>query len=152
MSLLNRFDVQKQATFSLTVSNCVRSACPPTTGNDGNKNIRIRDEVIEKVNKFKYLGAYVTSKNEVAEEINSRLVSGNASFYSVQKLLTSRLISRILKLKIYRTVILSVILYGCESWSTTLADEHKMRVFENRFSEDIRAETRRDDWRVEQTV
>jgi len=41
------------------------------TGNDGNKNIRIRDEVIEKVNKFKYLGAYVTSKNEVTEEIKS---------------------------------------------------------------------------------
>jgi len=74
------------------------------------------------------LGAYVTSKNEVTEEIKSRLVSGNACFYSVQKLLTSRLISR--KLKIYRTVILPVILYGCES-STTLADEHKLRVFEN---------------------
>jgi len=59
------------------------------TGIEGNKNIRIRDEVRE-VNKFKYLGAYVTSKNEVKEEIKSRLVSGNACFYSVQKLLTSR--------------------------------------------------------------
>jgi len=39
------------------------------TGNEGNKSIRIKDEVIEKVNKFKYLGAYVTSKNEVTEEI-----------------------------------------------------------------------------------
>jgi len=54
------------------------------TGNEGNKTIRIRDEVIEKVNKFKYLGAYVTSKNEVTEEIKSRLVSGNACLYSVQ--------------------------------------------------------------------
>ena len=78
------------------------------------------------------MGAYVTSKNEVTEEIKSRLVSGNACFYSVQKLLTSRLISRKLKLKIYRTVILPVILYGCESWSTTLADEHKLHVFENK--------------------
>jgi len=78
------------------------------------------------------LVAYVTSKNEVTEEIKSRLVSGNACFYSVQKLLTSRLISSKLKLKIYGTVILPVILYGCESWSTTLADEHKLRVFENK--------------------
>jgi len=76
------------------------------TGNEGNKNIRIRGEVIEKVNKFKYLGAYVTSKNEVTEKIKSLLVSGNAYFYSVQKLLTSRLISRKLKLKIYGTAIL----------------------------------------------
>jgi len=37
-----------------------------------------------------------------------------------------------LKLKIYRTVILPVILYGCESWSTTLAVEHTLRVFENK--------------------
>ena len=95
-------------------------------------NITIKNEITEKVHKFKYLGAYVTSKNEVTEEIKSRLVSGNACFYSVQKLLTSRLISRKLKLKIYRTVILPVILYCCKSWSTTLADEHKLRVFENR--------------------
>jgi len=51
---------------------------------------------------------------------------------TVQKRLTSRLISRKLVLKIYRTVILPVILYGCESWSTTLADKHKLRVFENK--------------------
>jgi len=70
------------------------------TGNERHKNIRIRDEVVEKVNKFKSLGAYVTSKNEVTEEIESRLVSGNACFYSAQKLLTSRLISSELKLKI----------------------------------------------------
>jgi len=37
-----------------------------------------------------------------------------------------------IELKIYITVILPVILYGCESWSTTLADEHKLRVFENK--------------------
>ena len=42
------------------------------------------------------------------------------------------MISRKLKLKIYRTVILPVILHGCESWSTTLADEQKLRVFENK--------------------
>jgi len=102
------------------------------TGNEGDKNIRISYEVIEKGNKFTYLGTYVTSKTEVAEKIKSRLVSGNACFYSVQKFLTSQLISRKLKMKIYRTVILPVLLYGCESWSTTLADEHKLRVFENK--------------------
>ena len=102
------------------------------TEDEGNRHITIKNEIIEKVNKFKYLGAYVTSKNEVTEEIKSRLASGNACFYSVQKLLTSRLISRKLKLKIYRTVILPVILYGCESWSTTVADEQKLRVFENK--------------------
>jgi len=77
------------------------------------------------------LGEYVTSKNEVTEEIKGRLASGNACFYSVQRLLTSRLLSRRLELKIYRAVILLVILYGCEMWNRTLANEHKLRVLEN---------------------
>ena len=37
-----------------------------------------------------------------------------------------------LKIKIYRTIILPVVLYGCETWSLTLREEHRLRVFENR--------------------
>ena len=81
--------------------------------------------------KFKYLGTTVTNQNSIAEEIKSRLRSGNASYHSVQNLLSSRLVSKKLKIKIYRTVILLVVLYGCEIWSLTLWKERKLRVFEN---------------------
>ena len=57
--------------------------------------------------------------------------SGNACYHSVQNLLSSRLLSKNLKIKIYRTIILPVILYGCETWSLTLREERKLRVFEN---------------------
>ena len=50
----------------------------------------------------------------------------------MQKLLSSRLLSKNLKIKIYRTVILPAVLYGCETWSLTLWEERKLRVFENR--------------------
>ena len=50
----------------------------------------------------------------------------------MQHLLPSRLLSKNLKIKIYRTVILPVVLYGCETWSLTLWKERKLRVFENR--------------------
>jgi hypothetical protein len=46
--------------------------------------------------------------------------------------LSSRLLSRNVKVKIYKTIILSVVLYGCETWSLTLREEHRLRVFENR--------------------
>jgi len=49
----------------------------------------------------------------------------------VQNLLSSRLLSKNFKIKIYRTVILPVVLYGCETWSLTLREERKLRVFEN---------------------
>jgi len=50
----------------------------------------------------------------------------------VQKLLSSSLLSKNIKIKIYRTIILPVILYGCETWLLILRDEHRLRVFENR--------------------
>jgi hypothetical protein len=46
--------------------------------------------------------------------------------------LSSRLISKDIKIKIYKTVILPVVLYGCETWSLTLGEEHRLRVFESR--------------------
>jgi hypothetical protein len=61
-----------------------------------------------------------------------RLNSGNACYSSVQSLLSSRLLSRNLKVKIYRTIILPVVLYVCETWSLTLRGEHRLRVFEKR--------------------
>jgi hypothetical protein len=50
---------------------------------------------------------------------------------SVQNLLSFRLLSKNLKIRIYKTIILPVVLYGYETWSLTLRDEHRLRVFEN---------------------
>jgi hypothetical protein len=66
------------------------------------------------------------------EEIKSRLNSGNACYHSVQSFLSSRLLARNLKVKIYKTIILPVVLYGCEIWSLTVREEHRLRVFGNR--------------------
>jgi hypothetical protein len=97
-----------------------------------NQNIRIANESFEKVAKFKYLVMTLTNQNGVRDEIKSRLNSENAGYYSVQYLLSSPLISKNLKIKIYKTVNLPVVLYGCETWSLTLREEHRLRVFENR--------------------
>jgi hypothetical protein len=63
---------------------------------------------------------------------SKRVNSWNACYHSVQNLLSSRLTSKNLKIKIYKTVILPVVLYGCETWSFALREEHRLRVFENR--------------------
>jgi len=60
------------------------------------------------------------------------LKPGNACYYSVQNLLSSSLLSKNLKNKIHRIIILSVILYGYETWSLTLKEECRLRVFEKR--------------------
>jgi hypothetical protein len=84
------------------------------------------------VAEFKYLGTTLTNKNYIHEEIKSRLNSGNACYHSVQSILSSRLLSRNAKVKIYKTIILPVVLYGCGNWSLTLREEHRLRVFGNR--------------------
>jgi hypothetical protein len=73
-----------------------------------------------------------THQNLIQEEIKRRLNSGNACYHSVQNLLSSRLLSKNVKVRIYKTIILPVVLYGCETWSLTVREEHKLRVFENR--------------------
>ncbi|KAJ4428226.1 hypothetical protein ANN_24242 [Periplaneta americana] len=97
-----------------------------------NGNIKIGDLSFEEVEKFKYLGATVTNINDTREEIKRRINMGNACYYSIEKLLSSSLLSKNLKVRIYKTVILPVLLYGCETWTLTLREEHRLRVFENK--------------------
>jgi hypothetical protein len=84
------------------------------------------------VAKFRYLGTAITNQNLIQEEIKRRLNSGNACYHSVQNLLRSQLLSKNLKIRIYKTIILPVVLYRCKTWSLTLREEHRLRVFENR--------------------
>jgi hypothetical protein len=66
------------------------------------------------------------------EEIKRRLNSGNPCYHSVQNILSSHLLSKNLRIRIYGTIILPVVLYGSETWSLTVWEEHTLRVFENR--------------------
>ena len=68
------------------------------------RSVRIDNSTFESVQEFKYFGTNLSNQNPIAEEIESRLRSGNACFHSVQNLLSSRLLSKNLKTKIYRTV------------------------------------------------
>ena len=76
---------------------------------------KVDNSSIERAEEFKYLGTTLTNQNSIQKEIKSRLKSGNACYHSVQNLLSSSLLSKNLKIKIYRTIILPVVLYGCET-------------------------------------
>jgi len=86
----------------------------------------------ERVEEFKYLGTTLTNQNSIQEEIKSRLKVGNACYRSVQNLLSSILLSKNLKVKIHRTMILPLVLYEFETWLLTLREKCRLRVFENR--------------------
>jgi hypothetical protein len=93
-------------------------------------SINIANRSFEGVAKIKYLGTTGTDQNWLNEVINSILNSGNASYHLVQSLLPFCLLSRNVKFLQNRNSTSS--LYGCETWSQTLREEHRLRVFENR--------------------
>jgi hypothetical protein len=91
----------------------------------------IPDRCFENVAQFRYLGMAMRNQNLIQEEIKRRLNLGNACYHSVQKLLSSCLLTINIKIRTFKIVILSMVLYGCETWSLTLRKERRRRVFEN---------------------
>jgi hypothetical protein len=77
-----------------------------------NREIKIGNRSFENVSQFKYLGTTVKNQNLIQEEIRRRFNSGNACYHSVQNLLSSRLLSKNVKVRIYKTIILPVVLSG----------------------------------------
>jgi hypothetical protein len=95
-------------------------------------NIKIDNKPFEREEDFKYFGTTLTNRNSIHEEIKSRFTSGNACYHSVQNLFPSKLLSKNTKIKVCGTINLPVVLYGYETWSLTLQEEKRLRVFENR--------------------
>jgi hypothetical protein len=95
-------------------------------------SIKTENGSFQDVVKFNYLRTTLTDQNCVNEKIKTKLHSGNNCYHSVHRLLSSHLLSRNIKIKIYKTIILPVVLYGCETWSLTLREEHRLRTIENR--------------------
>ena len=81
---------------------------------------------------MRYLGVTVTNTNDIRKEIKHRINMENTCYYSLEEILSSCLLSKKLKVKTCKTIILPVVQYGCETWSLTLREEQRLRVFKNK--------------------
>ena len=97
-----------------------------------NEHFIIGNNSYEKVDTFKYLGSLLINQNSFYDEIKCNLKAGNLFYCSILALLSSWLLSKHLKIKIYKTVISSVVVYDCETWSLRLKEECRLRLFQNR--------------------
>jgi hypothetical protein len=83
------------------------------------------------VEKFRHLRMKVTNQNLICGENEGKLNVGNGCYHSVENMLSSGLLSKNVKIKVYKTVVLPLVLCGCET-SLTLRKSHGLQVFENR--------------------
>jgi hypothetical protein len=97
-----------------------------------NHYIKVANKSFEKVEHFRYLATTVINQNLIQEEIKRRLNLSSACYHSAHNIFSSRLPPKDVKIRIYKIIILPVVLYGCETWFLTLREEHRLRVFEMR--------------------
>jgi hypothetical protein len=94
-------------------------------------DLRVEGMVFEEAITFKYLGSLIIKKNEIGEEIKMRIAAGNRCYYGLQ-LFRSRTVSRIVKIKIYKTILKPVVVFGCEAWSMTEKDKTRLNMWERK--------------------
>jgi hypothetical protein len=93
-------DASKEVGLEINVAKTKYMLLPHHQNAGQNWDIEIADRLFENVSQFKYLGTTVTNQNLIQEEIKRRLIFGNACYHSVQSLLSSRLLSKHLKMSI----------------------------------------------------
>jgi hypothetical protein len=96
---------------------------PLRQNTEQNHDVKIANRSFENVAQFRHLGTTVIIQNLIQKGIKRRLNSGNDCYHSLQKLSSPRLVSKNVKIQIYKTIIWPVILYGCETWCMILMEE-----------------------------
>ena len=94
-------------------------------------NVMIEDESIQEVEKFVYLGCEVRKDGDIRNEVGIRIGKAGAAFRNMERVWNENGISLRTKLKLFNSIVLSVLLYGCESWKGLKEIEERVRRFES---------------------
>ncbi|GBM97204.1 hypothetical protein AVEN_121995-1 [Araneus ventricosus] len=103
---------------------------PSSTGNYA--PFRINGHTFERVSEFKYLGIIINNQNMLKAEINNRIKSANKYFFELKKQFRSRLVSRRTKMRLYKTLIMPLLLYASETWTLNVDVQRALETFERK--------------------
>ena len=93
-------------------------------------NINVHGKILEQVHSFVYLGSQFTSDARCEKEIRRRIGIAKSAFTSMSKVLTSRDIHMTVRIKVLRCYAWPTLLYGCETWTISVAMQKKLDTFE----------------------
>lgn len=97
-----------------------------------NNPITLNGSPLEDVQEFVYLGSKVTTDGDCDQEINARISKANQAFAMLKPIWRSTILSIHTKIRIFKSNVLSVLMYGSECWKTSISTEKKLEVFQNR--------------------
>jgi len=96
------------------------------------QDVIMNGQVFEDVQNFRYVGALINSINVISVDIKSRITAGNRCFYSLRQIFRSRTLSKAVKIKIHKTTVKPVAVYGSETWAMTKMDLNRLGTGENK--------------------
>ncbi|KAL1447571.1 hypothetical protein WDU94_012383, partial [Cyamophila willieti] len=100
--------------------------------NESTLPLVVNDQTFKKVKTFKYLGSLINDQNDKSVEIQARINAANKAYFSLQQVMKKRSLSKTFKIRLYRSNIIPVLLYGCEAQTYRLIDENKLLIFERK--------------------
>jgi hypothetical protein len=96
------------------------------------KGATINGVTYEGVTEFIYLGTLISNDNSVQKEMRRRILAGNKTYFAAISLFRNRLLSRVTKIRLYKTLIRPVVTYGAETWTMTKKEEQALLIFERK--------------------
>jgi hypothetical protein len=117
---------QEKMKFMLVISKKRERKAPALTP------LKVGEYQFKQVESFTYLGTTVNTQNTIREEIQTRIMAANRSYFGLQKHLKSQLSSRTTKIQLYKTLIRPVIMYGSECWTLSQLDQQMVDGFERK--------------------
>jgi len=96
-----------------------------------------------------YLGVNINTKNNMHNEIQLIISNANKSYFAMNKMFSSRLLSKATIEKLYTSYLRKIVMYACETWSTTQGDEGKLFTFERKVLRKIHGPIRNQNWEYE---
>jgi hypothetical protein len=97
-----------------------------------NTEIKLQDKVVERVDRFTYLGSVVTKNGGTEEDVLNRISKANTAFVQLYSIWKNKQITQRTKLRIFETNVKAILLYGCETWKITQTIVNKLQTFINR--------------------
>ena len=99
------------------------------TNSEIQQPVMLENETLERVEQFTYLGSVLTLNGGTEEDIKSRLSKARTAFARMKPVWKSKIYNRTTKLKLYKSIVLPVLLYGSECWRMTKGDTSRLSVF-----------------------